>query len=233
MSASSQISCSVVKRALSKASLLSAVLSLSACAHSPAPSPVTAKEAPPMTRESSAVRPRLTAEQALLRLLEIVRTSGTIADLTPERLEQVMEVPISPLGRGHGHFEQITPYWSYRLSLTHSHRISPPNFDITFWPARGIDSPPMTDICQIDYDQFTAELETMGFTRKPYYDPIAQMDGARASQEAAALGVPLDPGPPPLMYDEFIRPGMRIEVAPRGESNEKVSHDCIRSVTIY
>ena len=52
----------------------------------------------------------------------------------------------------------------------------------------------MTDICQIDFDRFTAELEEMGFTRQRYY-------GSHGG----------------FMKDWFDRPGMRVEVYPRGE----------------
>ncbi|MEB1979397.1 hypothetical protein VDS06_09520, partial [Xanthomonas campestris pv. campestris] len=73
-------------------------------------------------------------------------------------------------------------------------------------------SPSMTEICRLDFDRFTQQLELMGFARERN---IVE-DGR-------------------WMSDFYTRPGMRVEVFPRGEAaepQELVAHKCVEWVYI-
>lgn len=214
--------------------VIASCLVLTACAHaqsekvSPAPREPTMTTDHTTTQDGDApLHPKLTAEQALLRMLELIRTSKTIADFTPERLEQVMGVPISPRGDGYGFYEPLTLQWSHvffveevkaGLSITKPHR----QFQFLFTPNSPGTSPSMTDICQVDFDKFAIELEVMGFSRGSYYDSPPQPPSEEFRLPHGRL-----------MYDYFDRPDMRIEVYPRGESNERAAHNCVEWVFVY
>jgi hypothetical protein len=183
----------------------------------------TSKEPPLMTTPS--MEPMLSAEQALRRLLTLIGSSQSIADFTPERLAHVMGVPIQHSGEEYGFGERLTAHWSYGIEVGIVD--GRPRFDFSFNPRPGT-SPAMTDICQLDFDRFTAELEAMGFQHEPYYDSPPQTPPGQ---------IPLLHGR--LMCERFYRPGalagMRIEVYPRGEANEpleKITHDCVKMILI-
>ena len=163
-------------------------------------------------QDSIAINPRLNAEQVLLRLLELIRSSKSAADFTQEKLSKVMgfEMPSHVPGE-YGFGEQITRDWWYGMEM----RVKPRTggrFNFSFDSVPGTD-PPMTDICQVDFDQFTAALEEMGFTRQRYYGEHGR-----------------------YIKDWFDNATMRIEVYPRGErvwTPEKDSgRACVQMVLI-
>lgn len=198
-------------------------LALGACAHGLAITGRTfdsAKETSVMTKtsrtdgtgkDSTSINPKLNAEHVLLRLLELIRSSKSAAEFTQEHLSRVMgvEMPVHAPGE-YGFGEKITPDWWYSLEM----RVKPKTggrFNFRFDSAPGT-SLPMTDICQIDFDQFTAALEEMGFTRQRYYGEHGR-----------------------FINDWFERGNMRVEVYPRGEADDpidKISHKCVEMVLI-
>ena len=156
----------------------------------------------------------LTAEQGLLRLLELIRSSKSTEDFTPERLNEVMGVRVEYARDGadrYGTGGRLTEQWNYGFGVEKT-AARGTRFEFTFNENPPGSSPPMTDICQIDFDRFTGELEAMGFSRQRSY-------GSHGS----------------VMNDFFDRPGMRVLVYPRGEANElleKISHNCVQMVLI-
>ena len=156
----------------------------------------------------------LTAEQGLLRLLELIRSSKSTQDFTPERLNEVMGVRIEYARDGtdrYGAGEQLTEQWSYGFSVEKT-AVRGTRFEFSFNENPPGSSPPMTDICQIDFDRFTAELEAIGFTRQRSYGPHGSFKN-----------------------DFFDRPEMRVSVYPDGEADEpieKISHWCVKTVLI-
>ncbi|MFZ5662350.1 MAG: hypothetical protein ACOY9B_06510, partial [Pseudomonadota bacterium] len=122
----------------------------------------------PTESDATPIRPKLTAEEALTRLLELIRTSRTLSDFTPERVSQVMGVEVEFARDGSGGFgfgERITPHWMQNFGMDGDRRF----FEFSFDAVDPGASPDMTDICQLDFDRFSSELEAMGFTKEPYY----------------------------------------------------------------
>ena len=120
-------------------------------------------------QDAAPLRPKLTAEQALTRLLELIRTSRYVSDFTPERVSQVMgvETEFAKNGTGeYGYGEQITSDWLQNFGMEKTLD----RFMFSFDPVKPGTSPDMTDICQLDFEKFSAELETMGFSKTPHYD---------------------------------------------------------------
>lgn len=167
-----------------------------------------------VNQETRLANPKLNAEQALLRLLELIRSSHSIVDFTPERVSNVMGVTLNFAHDGsdrYGFGEAVTSRWDHGFGVDRTSK-SAPYFDFSFNERPPSSDPPMTDICQMDFDGFAKSLEAMGFARQTFY-------GSHGS----------------LGWDQFERPGLLVEVHPRGEANEpsdKISHDCVQMVII-
>ncbi|TDK23720.1 hypothetical protein E2F46_10280, partial [Luteimonas aestuarii] len=109
--------------------LLLSSLVLGACAHAPTQTTLDQNpvETPAITtptapdtagQDTSPVNPKLTAEQALTRLLELIRSSRFRSDFTPERLSQVMGVDVKTFSSGYyGYGEQISEDWWYGFEM--------------------------------------------------------------------------------------------------------------------
>jgi hypothetical protein len=165
--------------------------------------------------DPASIQPKLSAGQILLRLLELIRESDSVEDFTPEHLSRTMGVEIEYARDGSGRYgfgEAVTTEWNHGFEADLKTK-SGARFSFSFDSAPG-SSPPMTDICQVDFDRFTAELEAMGFTRQRYYGEHGR-----------------------FINDWFDRPGgMRVEVYPRGEhvwtAERGSGRTCVKMVLI-
>ncbi|WP_052338333.1 hypothetical protein [Luteimonas huabeiensis] len=171
---------------------------LTACAHSAAPSSSTpAQESAAMSPPEAAApagQPTLTAEQALARLLELIRTTESVREFTPERLESGFGLPVwHGQGGRYGVGEQVTADWRYTAEF-YTSPLDGIQFHLTFYPVVPGSFPDMTGICGLDFERFSAALEGMGFSNQPGYGEHGR-----------------------LMSHIFDRPGMRVEVFPEGE----------------
>jgi hypothetical protein len=189
--------------------LLAACVALPACSHAPLSKP--SKEEPAMTTAAPApiASPRLDASQALQRVLDLIGDTRGLADLTPARVGEKLGVPMEAARSGsarYGFGEALNPQWTYGVSLDAT---SPEaaKFEFSFNPSQA--DAPMTPICQLDYDAFTARLEALGFTRTPY----------RAEHGR-------------FVSEWFDKPGLRVSVYPQGETAQAAAHRCVRMVTI-
>jgi hypothetical protein len=164
------------------------------------------------------LQPKLTPEQGLTRLLGLIRTSRVLSDFTPERVGQAMglEMELSSSGpEEYGFFEPVTPEWSQGLDFSKKHQRLRFGFD----PRKPGASPDLTDVCQVDFDKFSTELEAMGFVKSPSYGEHGR-----------------------LMHFTFerVKDGaleMRLDITPEGEHawNEQTGSGrvCIRNIYIY
>ena len=179
---------------------------------------------PSLTPELSGA-PKLRAEQLLARLLNLIRNSKSIREFTPEYLSRTMGVAFVTYEPGYHAFgEELTSEWGYGMEMRDdvtTARIK--QFDFSFNSGPGM-PPSMASLCGLDFDQFTAELEAMGFTRSSSYDSPPQPP----------------PGQPALshgswLYDYFDRPGMRVKVIPQWilvPTLKKGGRHCVKTVLI-
>lgn len=188
--------------ASSLAATLAALLLLGAAA----PALASAQEP---AHPASAAAPRLDSRQALTRLLALIRSSERVEDFTPERLTEVFGAPFRVFEPGYWGFgEALSTRWFYSIERR-SPRIGP-RFSFGFNEAPG-ETPPIDDICGVDYAAFTAELEAMGFARSPYRGEHGR-----------------------FLYDRFDRPGMSMQVLPLGEPSVpgREARICVKTVLI-
>lgn len=195
---------------------LLAALLLGACVHSTAAAPsisAPAKEAAEMIVSSDEREraPALNAELALTRLLALIRETHDAGEFTPERLGNAFGVPVSVFEPGYwGYGERLSPDWSYSIEMREKIQIGP-RFSFGFNSGPGA-RPPIDALCALDYARFTAGLEAMGFTRKPYRGEHGR-----------------------FINDWFERPGMRVAVYPIGEptpADGAPTRICVKRVLI-
>jgi hypothetical protein len=194
--------------------LVFAALGLTACAHAP-PSPRVVKETSVMTSTSAAEQsfsPRLDAEQSLLRVLDLIRDSKTIQDITTERLRATFDVPFVESAGRFGFAEQLARDWwsSYEWDPTRAYGAQ---FEFAFRPSQPDAYPAATAVCAVDFERFAAELQKQGFRRETY----------RAEHNR-------------VIHERFERPGLTVTVYTRGESDaspEKIAHACVQMIHIH
>ncbi|HYP84120.1 hypothetical protein [Variovorax sp.] len=179
-------------------------------------------------------RSRLNAEQVLRKLLELIRSSQIVSDITPQRLEALEggEVKHFESG-GYGIQARLTPQLTYVFEMWKTTRGFLLRF--RFGHRRGV-SPPMTGICQLDFAAFVAELEALGYDHQPIYDqpPVPIVPRPLPNGEMYW------PSPLPnhgrLLAERFYRadgrPGLSIDVAPRVASRAYPGRLCVTSVRV-
>ncbi|MEA9659275.1 hypothetical protein [Xanthomonas campestris] len=200
---------------------LLATLALGACAHTAAtPAPATVTETSAMSSPADHVPadpskggPR-TAQEALERVLELIRTSASIESFTPDHVSRAMGQSVQHRDDGSGRFGAsgvLTRNWNYGFGVNKT-EVKGARFEFLFLPNPPEASPSMSDICQIDFEAFAAHLEKMGFPRQRNL-----VEDGR------------------WMSDIFQRPGMRVELFPRGEADKplaRTTHQCVEWVQI-
>ena len=164
------------------------------------------------TAPSQAFSPRLDAERSLLRLLDLIRDSRTIRDITAERLQQIFGVAFASDDGRLGFGERLTGDWWSSFEFDPA-STDGPRFEFSFRPDPPGTYPPLSDICKVDFDRFAAELQTMGFKRDTY----------RGEHNR-------------VIHDLFQREGLTVTVHTRGEADNppgKITHACVRMVLIH
>lgn len=154
----------------------------------------------------------LTAEELLTRLLELIKSSNSVADFGFDHVQRGLGVPLERYGPNQwGTRERLTPNWDFAIDaiedLPGGARVR-----LSFFNPEGDTTGDISEICQLDFDHFTGALHTAGFTKESFY---------------ADHSAPL--------YDAFTRNDLCVEVASRGESSEstaKVLHQCVLAVLV-
>lgn len=153
--------------------LLIATLGAATCACAQASEThATLKEEPAMSPEDPAahiVPPKLDAETALSKVLELIRTSRGIDDFTPERISAVTGLKMIPDGPdGFGASERLDVDWFYYLAMDRK-TVSGPQFIFEFRPEKPGKLPSAASICAMDFTEFSSEMERMGFAPRIHY----------------------------------------------------------------
>ena len=154
----------------------------------------------------------LTAEQLLTWLLELIKNSVSVAEFTFARVGQTLGVPLTTYAPGKwGYRARLTPDWSYAINALED-LPDGARFRFSFFDNEGGNSGAMSQICQLDFDDFTGMLRSAGFAKAATYGEHGE-----------------------LVYDAYTRDRLGIEVSPRGEaegSSDKVLHQCVQSIMV-
>ena len=159
-------------------------------------------------------RPNLTAPEVLTKALDFLRYAQSPEDFQIETAEKVMKIKFATYSK-----EEKSAWdfyagnnfgntgWSWWINFNSKEKSG----KVHLFFGRGEGNPPATSICQIDLDQFHPLLEQAGFT----YTGKGHW------------------GRPFNGYEKKYRNGYEadLQVFYRGESAEKVLHDCINEIT--
>jgi hypothetical protein len=170
-----------------------------------------------MTSSVSAEAPRLGAPEVLRRLLALIDSVHQPQDLTIERVARFSGFAMQPSsGRppnaAYAISQPLTENWWYRYVWRPNNATRLPGVGLAFYETENFAgvSPPMTDICQLDAEQFHNALLKSG------YRHVGNTRRASASKQYQRGLVEVEIG----MFGES------------GESLEKISHRCIHRVSV-
>ncbi|WP_295863061.1 hypothetical protein [Neisseria subflava] len=195
------------------ATALTIGLLLSACSTE---NPIPAKEGNMMNQDTQQIagRPDLTAPEVLTKVLDFLRYAKSPEDFRIETAEKVMKIKFAPYSK-----EEKSAWdfyagnnfgntgWSWWINFNSKEKSG----KVHLFFGRGGGYPPATSICQMDLDRFHPLLEQAGFT----YTGKGHW------------------GRPFNGYEKKYPNGYEadLQVFYRGESAEKVLHDCINEIT--
>ena len=164
------------------------------------------------TASQSTAPTALTAEQLLLRVLDLIKATRSSKELTIERVSAAMQHPAQTFSPGHfGYGGKLTPEWSYWLEVKESGGTGT-RLDLDFIDTTPGQSAAATDICQLDFSRFSSELKAAGFVHETYPGEHGR-----------------------VAYEQFNRNGLGIIVDNIGEASvpaDKAKHTCVRHVTV-
>lgn len=181
-------------------------------------------------KDAAPLRPKMTPEQMLTRLLELIRSSRYRSEFTPERVSRIMGVEVERAEDGsddYSFYEKVTPDWLQGFNFSTKYD----EFTFRFDALPPGASPGMTDVCELDLDKFSVEMEAMGFSKTPHYDsappaPPPSFPGSDAQPEHGGL----------MDYTfHRMKDGkgeMTVIVHPEGERAGS-DHLCIRMIQIF
>lgn len=163
-----------------------------------------AKETPRMNAPVAHV----TAEQAMHGMLELIRTTPSVAQLTPETMGERLGVPVKRLSADHfGYAQPLDGGWAFSIERQQVGSVGP-RVDLIFSPI-GEDRPAVTPICTPDFRHFTTELERMGFKRQSAHGEHGRWT-----------------------FDAFDRPGQHVEVYPLVAEGADATSACVHMVLV-
>ena len=164
--------------------------------------------------EARPIHPTFTAEVALRGALQLLRDAHALADITPQKVEEVMGVSgSSPAEGAWGFAERITRDWAGIVSIEHPpYRTKDAAFEINFLPRPDLhhdNEADTAEICTFSFEEIKSELENMGFTGHPKW------------------------GYPNQLIGYFMqRAGMYVDISVGRSSSKPPYNNCITTFTI-
>lgn len=191
---------------------LACVCACDAAAFSPASTPDKVKTARSAPVKSEPAQSAITAKEALQRLLGLLGKSNSINDFTPGFIGNGMGVKVTIVDQDtYGYGARLSKDWGWGISRQNS-RATGPRIDFGFSSHPGTD-PEATEICEIDYIEFTSALEAAGFARK---------------ENRGEHGI--------LVSEYFDRPHLHVQVLAQAEHRQTQdgirNRSCVKTVVI-
>jgi|GEM_PF-715663 len=161
------------------------------------------------SRIESQAPTELSTTQALQAMLELIRTSHRVTDITQDTVDRIFGVQTKVTAQDEfGYGQRLPGNWAFSIQ-----RLVIPGIgtrvDLGFDPIPGTQAAPLT-ACEPNFAQFTGALESMGFSRRTLYREHGRWIG-----------------------DSFERPGMVVQVYARTaftDTGEPRGPVCVRMV---
>lgn len=159
-------------------------------------------------------RPDLSSEDISNRIIKLIESLKNSDHISPENIKHVMKIKVDfnkDNRREYGFGGNITnTSWRYNLSaylLPTGNGKKPDTLLFTFDnPAENADMKP---ICSIDFDKYRRDLKKAGFSAEPYY-------GEHGG----------------LLWWNFSRDGIFVQISPNGESDKFTDHLCVKTLIV-
>jgi len=156
--------------------------------------------------------PQMSAEEISKRMLDLIDKIKTAEDISANNLEIAtgLKVYFDPENsRKYGTGAKITDIWFFNIAVTSSHTEGKLSSLVFSFDDQTHSHADMTAICQIDFDAYAKRLTESGFQSTPYYGEHNR-----------------------LIYWNFTRDKVRLQIFINGESKEKATHKCVSMITI-
>jgi hypothetical protein len=177
-------------------------------------SPSSANEQPMQTthQNASTNTAPMTAEDVGKRVLDLINTIKTTNDISRENIERATGLklnvnPDNPNEYGTG--GKITDTWFYNIGGRLDSKSGKSNRLTFSFDDQTNNHADMTPVCGLDFNAYSKRLNEIGFQSSP----------VRGEHNR-------------LSYWNFSRGDISVQVYIRGESNEKVNHDCVSMMII-
>lgn len=155
--------------------------------------------------------PPTTAAQLLERLLDLIASAASMADLDRDATCRALALGPADDDRRLQHTARLTDDWHCSVLADPDFALGPV-LQVEFFDSGGRAEADMTDICALDLDQFSSRLAEAGFAAADEYGEHGE-----------------------VISHEFTRGPLVVRVVARGEAGRppsKVTHACVQSVTI-
>ena len=164
--------------------------------------------------------PTLTAEEISKRMIELIKTIKTKADISPENIERVMKIKVeygeeNRQSYGFGGLIEGNLRWTYNLSAYSypgNARKAADTVNFSFNPLMDDENSGRDDyapVCTIDFDAYSKELKDAEFSFAPYYGEHGR-----------------------LLWWNFSRGAVSVQITAYGENTKRVNHQCVGLLTV-
>jgi hypothetical protein len=151
------------------------------------------------------------AEDIGRRVLKLVENVRGPDDIAPARIEQLTGIPVQfnpDDANEYGFGGQLTDAWAYNLvSLPETGR--KPSRILFSFDDESRDNADMGPICGLDFDDYAASLAAAGFRARPERGPHDR-----------------------VLFWEFSRDAVHVQIYVRGENDDKAEHACVSKLII-
>lgn len=179
---------------------------------SPATSVVTNKSMENTPQKAASVIPQMAAEEASRRMLDLLGNIKTAEDFSTKNLEAAMGLKVyfdDKNPRKYGVGAKITDTWFFNLSVILNKEDSKRGRLIFSFDDQTHSDADMTPVCQVDFDAYSKRLTELGFQSEPYYGEHNR-----------------------LVFWNFSRENIHLQISFQGESMAKVKHNCVSMLVV-
>ncbi len=157
--------------------------------------------------------PTLTAENISRRVLKLVKNVRKLKDISAKSIKKSMGIKVilnSEDKNIYGFSGKISDSdWFYSLiSLSETKGGTPHRLEFSFGEPTG-NYPDMKPVCSIDFENYQKELTAAGFSVTPYYGEHNR-----------------------LLWHNFLRNNVSVQITANGESAENIQQKCVRMLIL-
>ena len=217
-------------RPFAASAILALAIALCACAQ---PSPPTAQDTaamptsdkPNFRNHTLAENPDLTPEEMGRRFLKLIDSIHSDSDLTLERIQEVMRIPMYNIEANRYGFGMHLPEsgWFYHFSYSDDPQ-SPDSRDASYNFLNEDEGADMEPVCGMDFDTYDTALRAMGFKERPdlaHYETLHLPDRDIFSRR------------PRMTY---TRNDVTVWIDLSGQANSteaKLNHTCVKTIGVW